>query len=109
SNEGITTLSFFKWGEFFPSALNKTVAAVLPISKAGCVTVVIAGFNITAVCRLVKLTTLIVEGMESFNSLQTIYTGVVSFSTLAIIPSGLTLFFSRSLIISLLLSISLLH
>ena len=68
--DGMMTVSFLRMELFFPSALNKTVAAVLPISKAGWVIVVSGGFKINAVCRLVKLITLMSSGIAKFKSLQ---------------------------------------
>jgi hypothetical protein len=54
----------------FSNALNRMVAADLPISKAGWVTVVNVGLNINAACRLVKLITFILSGIVSSKSLQ---------------------------------------
>ena len=70
NTEGIITVSFFRLVMFLSRVLNKTEAAVLPISKAGWVTVVSGGFKIKAVCRLVKLTTFMSPGTDSFRSLQ---------------------------------------
>ena len=56
-DEGITMLSFFKLKFDFDNALNKSEAAILPISNAGCVMVVSDGFKIGAVSRLEKQTT----------------------------------------------------
>src|SRR5436309_12020339 len=68
--EGITIVSSFNLKLFFRRAVNKTAAAVFPISKAGCVIVVSVGVRIRAACRLVKVITFILSGMESFRSVQ---------------------------------------
>ena len=53
--EGITRFSFGSLKLLFFNALNKIVAADLPISKAGCVIVVNEGTKMAAASRLVKL------------------------------------------------------
>jgi hypothetical protein len=70
SVDGITRVSFDRLKLLFSNALNKIVAADLPIPKAGWVTVLNVGHNINAACRLVKLITFILSGIESFKSLQ---------------------------------------
>jgi len=65
--DGMTRLSLIKLKFAFSNALNKTVAALLPISKAGCVIVVNGGLRMEAVSRLEKQTTFTSLGISNFN------------------------------------------
>ncbi len=71
SVEGITRLSFVKLKFVFSNDLKRSDAAVLPISKAGCVIVVSEGLRMEAVSRLEKQTTFKSFGIFIFSSLQT--------------------------------------
>lgn len=92
-------LSFFKLKLDLANALNKSVAAALPISNAGWVIVVRDGFKIDAVSRLEKQTIFTSSGIFNFNDTQALYNGVVSFSTEATTPLGLFFCCSKLLMI----------